>query len=218
MSKVLYVRGFNEKLHNELDDQARKEGISPASILENAFEEWLKNKKEIPTKHYLVMYSDDKSLLNFIRKVNELDDKDWMHVTCGSQSHIGVKFLKKHGWFDVTIPPYNQGIKNPEKYASDVFDHLEKITTGKQTCFIGFITEDIAHTYSLHKANEIEKIYNTKKIGGVVFCPYDMRKLNNFDFTEMFKLFENHDEIFILKEKEVYKLSLDKTNHAKLFL
>ena len=45
-----------------------------------------------------------------------------------------------------------------------------------------------------------------------------MRKLNNFDFTEMFKLFENHDEIFILKEKEVYKLSLDKTNHAKLFL
>jgi len=50
MSKVLYVRGFNEKLHSELDDQARKEGIPPASILENAFEEWLKNKKEVPTK------------------------------------------------------------------------------------------------------------------------------------------------------------------------
>jgi len=83
MSKVLYVRGFNEKLHNELDDQARKEGISSASILENAFEEWLKNKKEVPTKHYLVLYSDDKSLLNFIRKVNDLDDEDWMHVTCG---------------------------------------------------------------------------------------------------------------------------------------
>jgi len=45
MSKVLYVRGFNEKLHSELDDQARKEGISPASILENAFEEWLKKQK-----------------------------------------------------------------------------------------------------------------------------------------------------------------------------
>ncbi len=218
MSKVLYVRGFNEKLHSELDDQARKEGISPASILENAFEEWLKNKKEVPTKHYLVLYSDDKSLLSFIRKVNDLEDDGWMHVTCGSQSHIGVKFLKKHGWYDATISPYIQGIKKPEKYSSKVFDHLGKITAGKQTCFIGFMTEDIAHNHSLLKANEIEKIYNTKQIGGVVFCPYDMRKLNSFDFTEIFKLFENHDEIFVLKENEVYKLNLDKTNHAKLFL
>ncbi|MEK0320152.1 MAG: hypothetical protein QQN61_03555 [Nitrosopumilus sp.] len=218
MSKVLYVRGFNEKLHSELDDQARKEGISPASILENAFEEWLKNKKEIPTKHYLVLYSDDKSLLNFIRKVNDLDDDGWMHVTCGSQYHIGVKFLKKHGWFDATISPYTQGMKRPEKYASKVFDHLRKIANGKQTCFIGFMTEDIAHNHSLHKANDIEKIYKTKKIGGIVFCPYDMRKLKSFDFTEIFKLFENHDEIFVLKESDIYKLNVDKTNHAKLFL
>ena len=100
MSKVLYVRGFNENLHNELDDQAKKEGVSPASILENAFEEWLKNKKEIPTKHYLVLYSDDKSLLNFIRKVNDLDDEDWMHVTEGvsnqrvtnSSGHVGANW------------------------------------------------------------------------------------------------------------------------------
>ena len=59
MSKVLYVRGFSNQLHGQLDEQAKKEGISAASILENAFEEWLKNKKEIPTKHYLVLYSDD---------------------------------------------------------------------------------------------------------------------------------------------------------------
>jgi hypothetical protein len=218
MSKVLYVRGFNDKLHGELDNQARKEGVSSASILENALEEWLKNKKEIPTKHYLVLYSDDKSLLNFIRKVNDLDDGDWSHVTCGSQSHTGVKFLKKHGWYDATISPYIQGIKEPEKYASKVFDHLGTVSAGKQTCFIGFMTEDIAQRYSLHKASEIEKLYNTKKIGGVVFCPYDMRKLNSFDFTEIFKLFESHDEIFVLKENEVYKLNVDKTNHAKLFL
>jgi len=218
MSKVLYVRGFNEKLHNELDDQARKEGISPASILENAFEEWLKNKKEVPTKHYLVLYSDDKSLLNFIRKVNDLDDDGWMHVTCGPQSHIGVKYLKKHGWFDATISPYVQGIKKPEKYSSKVFDHLGRVTAGKQTCFIGFMTEDIAHNHSLQKASEVEKMYNTKRIGGVVFCPYDMRKLNDFNFTDVFKLFEEHDEIFVLKENEVYKLNVDKINHAKLFL
>jgi len=218
MSKVLYVRGFNENLHEELDDQAKKEGVSSASILENAFEEWLKNKQGVQTKHYLVLYSDDKSLLNFVRKVNDLDDGDWFHVTCGPQSHTGVKFLKKHGWFDATISPYIQGIKNPEKYSSKVFDHLGKVTGDKPACFIGFMTEDIAQRYSLQKASEIEKMYNTKRIGGVVFCPYDMRKLNNFNFTDIFELFENHDEIFVLKENEVYKLNLDKTNHAKLFL
>ena len=218
MSKVLYVRGFNEKLHDALDDQAKKEGVSPASILENAFEEWLKNKQGTPTKHYLVLYSDDKSLLNFIKRVNELDDGDWFHVTCGPQSHTGVKFLKKHGWFDVTISPYMQGMKKPEKYASKVFDHLEKVTADKQACFIGFLTEDVAHQYSLQKASEVEKIYNTKRIGGVVFCPYDMRKLNDFNFIDIFELFEDHDEIFVLKEDEVYKLNVDKTNHAKLFL
>ncbi len=41
MGQVLYVRGFNEELHSKLDDQSRKEGVSPASILEDAFEEWL---------------------------------------------------------------------------------------------------------------------------------------------------------------------------------
>jgi len=45
-----------------------------------------------------------------------------------------------------------------------------------------------------------------------------MRKLNDFNFTDIFELFENHDEIFVLKENEVYKLNVDKTNHAKLFL
>ena len=218
MSKVLYVRGFNDKLHQELDDQARKEGVSPASILEDALDEWIKNKQTVPTKHYLVLYSDDKALLNFIRKVNDLDDGDWFHVTCGPQSHTGVKFLKKHGWYDVTISPYIQGIKKPEQYSSKVFDHLGSVTADKQACFIGFLTEDVAQRYSLQKASEIEKIYNTKRIGGVVFCPYDMKKLNGFDFTEIFKLFEEHDETFVLKENEVYKLNVDKTNHAKLFL
>ncbi len=89
------VGEFSEKLHDELDDQARKEGVSPASILENAFEYWLKNKKEISTKHYLVLYSDDHELLNFVKNVNDLSDSNWFHVTCGPRSHIGVVFFDK---------------------------------------------------------------------------------------------------------------------------
>ncbi len=218
MEKVLYVRGFSDKLHDRLDDQVRKEGVSAASILENAYEEWLKNKQEVPTKHFLVLYSDDKSLQNFLRRINDLNDGEWFHVTCGPESHTGVKYLKKHGWYDATVSPYMQGIKKPEKYASKVFDHLASVTANKQACFIGFMTEDIAHHHSIQKASEVEEMYNTKRIDGVVFCPYDMRKLNKLDFIDMFKLFENHDQIFILKENEIHEVSINKINHAKLFL
>ncbi len=218
MSKVLYVRGFNDNLHQKLDDQAKKEGISAANILEYAFEDWLKNKQEVPTKHYLVLYSDDESLQSFLKKIKDLDYDDWFHVTLGPESHKGVQYLKKHGWYDATISPYGQGIKKVEKYASKVFDNLASVTGKKQSCFVGFMTEDVAHHHSLDKASEVEKIFNSKRIGGVVFCPYDMRKLNNFNFIEMFKIFEDHDQSFILKNNEIYQVNIDKTNCAKLFL
>ncbi|MEE9535363.1 MAG: hypothetical protein V3V58_02330, partial [Nitrosopumilaceae archaeon] len=121
MAKVLYVRGFNDKLHEKLDDQARKEGIPAASILENAFEDWLKNKQSAPTRHFLVLYADDDSLQNFLKKVTDLNEDDWFNVTIGPDTHAGVKYLKKHGWYDATLSPYAQGIKNPEKYSSKVF-------------------------------------------------------------------------------------------------
>ena len=218
MSKVLYVRGFNDKLHNKLDEQAREEGVSPASILENAFEEWLKNKQGIPAVHYLLLYSDDKSLLGFLKKIKDLIDNDWMKVTGGPQNHPGVKFLKKNGWYDATLSPYTQGIKNPEKYSSKLFDKLASVTENKHACFVGFMTEDIAHQHSLQKATEIENIYNSKRIGGVVFCPYDMKKLSNYSFSDMFSLFDKHDKVFALKENEVYEINVNKTNPAKLFL
>ena len=218
MSKVLYVRGFNDKLHQTLDDQVKKEGISAASILENAFEDWLKNKQDAPAKHYLVLYSDDESLQTFLKKINELDYDGWFRATLGPESHKGVKYLKKHGWYDITISPYRQGIKTVEKYASKVFDNLVSLKAKKRSCFVGFMTEDVAHHHSLDRASKVEKIGNSKGIGGVIFCPYDMRKLNNSNFTEMFKIFEDHDESFILKENEIFHVNMDKTNCAKLFL
>ena len=218
MSKVLYVRGFNDKLHQKLDDQAKKKGISAANILENAFEDWLKNKQEIPTKHYLVLYSDDESLQKFLEKVNELDHDGWFRATLGPESHKGVQYLKKHGWYDATISPYAQGIKNPEKYSSKVFDNVRKVSANKQTCVIGFMTEDIAHHHSVEKASKIEGMYDSKNVGGIMFCPYDMRKISNFNFINMFEIFEKHERIFVLKNNEINEININKINCAKLFL
>ncbi len=45
-----------------------------------------------------------------------------------------------------------------------------------------------------------------------------MRNLSNFDFSDIFELIEEHDEIYVLIESEVYQLNVDKTYYAKLFL
>ncbi len=116
MSKVLYVRGFNDKLHQELDDQARKDGVSPASILEEAYEEWLKKRQGTPTMHCLLLYSDNESLLNFLKKSKEMLNDDFVKLCAGPPSHSAIKFLKKNGWIDGTNPSYAQGIKKtPEQ-------------------------------------------------------------------------------------------------------
>ena len=218
MTKVLYVRGFDDKLHEKLDDQVREEGIPAASILENAFEEWFKNKQSAPTRHFLVLYADDESLENFLKKVTDLNEDDWFNVTLGPESHAGVKYLKKHGWYDATLSPYAQGIKNPEKYSAKVFDNVRKVSANKQTCVIGFMTEDIAHHHSVEKATKIEGMYDSNKVGGVMFCPYDMRKISNFNLINMFEIFEKHERTFVLKNNEINELNVNKINCAKLFL
>ncbi len=219
MEKVLYVRGFNDDLHNKLNDQSRKEGVSPASILEQAYEDWLKKREDTPALHYLLLYSDDKSLLNFLRKSKGMLKDNCVKLCAGPSSHSGIKFLKKHGWIDGTNPSYIQGIKKtPEQYTSKVFDHLADVASGRYSCFMGFMTEDVALHHSLKRANEIERLYNTKRINGVVFCPYDMSKLKNYSLKDLLELFEEHDKGFIVDGNETFEISINNTNLPKLFL
>ncbi len=218
MSKVLYVRGFNDKLHQELDDQARKEGVSPASILEEAYEEWLKKREGIPSLHYLLLYSDDKSLVSFLKKANGMLDEKCVKLCAGTPSS-GLKYLKNHGWFDATNSSYAQAIKKtPEQCTSKVFDRLAEVASGRYSCYMGFMTEDVALQYSLKRANEVERIYNSKRIGGVVFCPYNIAKLKIDSLKDLLELFKEHDKGFIVEGNDVFEVSIRNTNLPKLFL
>ena len=76
MGKVLYVRGFDDELHDKLSDQAKSEGVSPASILEEAYDDWLKKRKGIQSIHYLLLYSDGKTLENFLKKADGMLDEN----------------------------------------------------------------------------------------------------------------------------------------------
>ena len=219
MGKVLYVRGFDENLHDKLSDQSKKEGVSPASILEEAYQDWLKNRKGVPAIHYLLFYSDEKSLLNFIKKAQNMLDEKCVKLCAGPSTHSAIKFLKKNGWIDGTNTSYTQGIKNtPEKYTSKVFDRLGEIASGRYSIFMGFMTESVAFQHSLKKANEVERIYNTKRVPGVVFCPYDMTKLKNYSLRDLIELFKEHDKGFIVEGNDVYDISITNTNLPKLFL
>lgn len=218
MTKVLYVRGIDDKLHDQINEHAREKGTSVATILEEAYSEWIKNKQKTPAKHYLILYSDENSLQVFLKKIKTILEDEYVKACCGPPSHTGVDFLKKRGWFDVNISSYAQGIKKPEQYSAKVFDNLANISKGKLACFVGFMTEDIAQRFSLSKANEIENIYNSKKIGGVVFCPYNVSKLTNYNLGDLLNLFEKHDKVFVIKQNEIFEINAAKTSYTKLFV
>jgi len=218
MGKVLYVRGFNDNLHDKLSEQAKKEGVSPAAILEEAYGDWLKNKKGIPSIHYLLLYSDDQSLLTFLKKADKMLDDNCVKLCAGTPSSA-MKFLKKNGWIDGAGKSYVQEIKKtPEKCTSKVFDHLGEVAAGRYSCYMGFMTEDVAIQHSVKRANDIEHIYNSKRIPGVVFCPYNMAKLKNYSLKDLIDLFEEHDKGFIVEGNDVFEMSITNTNLPKLFL
>jgi len=218
MTKTLYVRAFSEVIHHKLNDISKKQGVTVGSVIEEAVNEWVKNKDDIPTQHHLVLYSDKDSLLNFLRKMEEATKEDWDRICLGPESHEGQKFLKKRQWNDVTISPYAQGIKQPEKYSAKVFDKVAKNSSGKKTVFMGFMTGDVAIRFSLKKATDLERISNSKRGSGLIFCPYDMNKLTGSSIVELMEVINEHDKVFVLKKNEIFELSLSKTNHSKLLL
>ena len=71
---------------------------------------------------------------------------------------------------------------------------------------------------SLKDALDIEKVYDDNRIAGLTYCVYKTDNLLNLEIKDLIELFEMHDQIFIVKENEVYKLHLTKENVHKLFL
>jgi len=218
MPRTLYVRQLNDVIHDKLNDLSQKQGVTVGSIIEEAVGDWMKQKHDIPSKHHLVLYSDKESLLNFLRKMEELTKEDWTRICLGPESHEGQKFLKKRYWMDVTISPYAQGIKNPEKYSAKIFDKVAKGPSDKKSVLMGFMTGDVAGRFSLKKANDLERISNSKKGNGIIFCPYNMNDLTGSSIIDVLELFDEHDKVFVLKKNEIFELNLSKTNHSKLLL
>jgi hypothetical protein len=218
MAKTLYVRSFSETIHDQLNNISREQEVPVGSIIEEAVNEWIKHKGDTPKQHNLVLYSDEESLLYFLKKMEDLTKQDWTRITLGPESHPGKKFLSKKNWTDVTISPYAQGLKSAEKYSAKLFDKINKEANGKESMVMGFMTGDVAARYSLRKSIELEKIGNDTISSGISFCPFKMNDLTGANMIELFELINEHDKVFVLKKNEVFELNLSKINHSKLLL
>lgn len=243
MSHDLLIRGFDDEIHSQLGELAKEKGVSINSIVKDAVDKWLKQQQsDIPKKHYLLIYSDnnDDSMLGLLKSMDRLaKENNLFRCFCGPPSTITTKLLSKLNWYDGTVMPYyynnettnknkgqhqnrNQQIeiqsqKGITNYCNKVMENIANNANNKQVCCIDFLINDIAKS-SLQQALTIEKAYDNSRIPGLMYCTYKTETLLNAEIKDLVELFEGHDQVFILKQDEVYKLHITKENVHKLFL
>jgi hypothetical protein len=233
MTRDLLVRGFDDQVHNNLGRLASQKGVSINSIVKDAVDKWLKHQEEIPRKHYLVIYSDDDSMIGLLKSMDRLaKESDLFRCFCGPPGSSETELLSKLKWYNGTPMPYyytgdthiakqqphrRANEKEITKYCRQVMTNIADGATNKQLCCMDFLINDIAKN-SLKQAMTVEQVYDNNRLSGLVYCNYKTENLLNSDIKHMIELFEMHDQVFILKDDEVYKLHITKENIHKLFL
>jgi hypothetical protein len=235
MTHNLIVRGFDDHVHTQLGEIANQRGVSINSIVKDAVDKWLKEQQlQVPRKHHLIIYSDDEFMLGLLKSMDRLaKEGDLFKCFCGPPSSTSTELLSKLKWYNGTIEPYYysgevqdrkqqshlqiQSQKNIMKYCGNVMENIANNSNGKQVCCMDFLINDIAKS-SLKQALTIEEAYNNSRIPGLMYCTYKTEILLNSEIKDMIELFEMHDQIFIVKDDEIYKLHVTKENVHKLFL
>jgi hypothetical protein len=235
MTHNLIVRGFDDHVHTQLGEIANQRGVSINSIVKDAVDKWLREQQlQVPRKHHLIIYSDDEFMLGLLKSMDRLaKEGDLFKCFCGPPSSTSTELLSKLKWYNGTIEPYYysgdvqdrkqqshlqiQSQKNIMKYCGNVMENIANNSNGKQICCMDFLINDIAKS-SLKQALTIEEAYNNSRIPGLMYCTYKTEILLNSEIKDMIELFEMHDQIFIVKNNEIYKLHVTKENVHKLFL
>jgi len=218
MTKDVLIRGFDDSVHSELSKKSDQMGVSVNSILKDAVEQWLDKKTHVPHVHDLLIYSDEKSMNNFLKSLDRMtNDTEWFKSFAAPPKHHTEKILSKLDWYNGTIKPYKAFGFDDIKYCGRVIQKIVKASEKKPLCCVDFVITDIANN-SLNHAMEIEKVYDKARLPGLMFCPYKASDLIKSDITNMIELFLMHDRIFVLKDDDIYKLHITKESIHKIFL
>jgi hypothetical protein len=103
------------------------------------------------------------------------------------------------------------------KYFNSIIQNILKNSRNKEVCCVDFLINDIANS-SIKDAIKVEKVYNENRLEGIVFCAYNTNNLLSASIADMIEIFDLHEQIFIIKDEQVYKLHVTKENVHKLFL
>ena len=238
MTHNLIIRGFDDQVHEKLGELANQRGVSINSIVKDAVDVWLKKQQqsEVPRKHHLVIYSDDESMMRLLKSMDRLaQEGNLFKCFCGPPDSPTTELLSKLKWYDGTVEPYaysnegkqlkqqlqsqvqSQTQKNILRYCGKVMENIAKNADNRQVCCMDFLINDVGRA-SLKQALTIERVYDNDRIAGLMYCTYKTDNLLNSEIKDLIELFELHDQVFIVKEDEVYKLHITKENVHKLFL
>ena len=219
MPKDVLVRGVDEEIYSSLEVAAKEKGISINSLVKDAIDSWLSKKNDEIKIHHLILYSDDKSIESLLRSLDYFAKKSgWFKCHCGPSTSSSVKLLDEMKWYNGTISPYDPNTKNLLTYCGNVMQGIAKKANNQPVCCIDFVLGDIANQKSLSQAVKIEHQYNKGRTGGLMFCPYKTPDLLSAGIDDMIELFEEHDQIFILKGDKVYKLHLTLESTHKMIM
>ncbi|HXT84607.1 MAG TPA: hypothetical protein VN704_09825 [Verrucomicrobiae bacterium] len=218
MTRNLIIRGFDDEVHSQLGELSRQKGVSINSIVKDAVDKWLKQQKEIPRKHHLIIYDDDKSIEHLLISTDNLaKEGEWFRCFISSSNFSLNVLLKNLQWFDSMLSPDKQVKKESMKYFINILQNILKNSNDKLICCIDFLINEIANS-SINEAINLEKSYNENRLEGIVFCAYKANNLLGASITDLINIFDLHDQIFIIKNEQVHKLHLTKENVHKLFL
>jgi len=218
LTKDILVRGFDDSTHSDLGKKADQMGVSINSIVKDAVDQWLDKKTDAPHVHDLLIYSDEKSMNNFLKSLDRMtSNTEWFKSYVAPPKHHSEKILSKLDWFNGIIKPYNPHGTDGSKYCGRIISNIAKASKKQPLCCIDFVITDVANNSFTH-AMKLEQSYDDARLPGIMFCPYKASDLMNSDITDIIELFLMHDRIFILKNDDIYKLNITKESIHKIFL
>ena len=135
----------------------------------------------------------------------------------GNPNHSGVKTLTKFGWNNGTIQ-YKKNFQNIFSNHLNALKNITKQASNTRLCCIDFTVSHVAAQKSLQDVIPIENQYNVDNQKGIIYCPYKIEDLISCGINNMMKLFDEHDQIFLIKGDQFYKLHVSRENIHKLFL
>lgn len=219
MPKDLFIRGLDDEIHKKLASTAEEKGVSLNSLLKDAVDKWVQQDTKTPSRHELIIYSDEQALTSFLKSVDYASKSDKIaRACCGSKDHVGIKFLKKQGWFDGTIEPYKEFLEKPYQYTTKLLTQVGKQVGNKPLFALAFLGDALAEKKFLKNAVKFCQWYDQHEVPGSTFCLVNYKNVRSENIEEMFDFFDAHDQVFLVRKNGLYKIHVSEESIHKLFL